>query len=351
MKKFLYLFVTAAILLAACGVKSDENSDKDKTAAQEKAIKEQIKADSIAAVEGASQNNEKAPSEEPKDASKKSEQPDVSKQNNQQAWDSAFIKRNSGRKLIKTANLVFSVASVERATVNIENLAQVYGGFILSSGIKEYAADIITQRVNKDSVLEVGIKSIENNITLRVPEFLLDSVLFQFSKLWIDLDERTITAQDVTIDFLANELRARMYQKTATNINKAAQNNQKDLGDVVNAETQAAAYLESTIQKKIDNLTLQDKIDYATITLRIYQDNALYKKRKVSHDMQQYEPGFGYEFVESLKFGWKIIVGLVLFLTKAWSVLLIMFILFLVIYYPITYSIKRKKKKAEAGKQ
>lgn len=261
-------------------------------------------------------------------------------------YDSVYVAINSNRKLIKTANLQFRVADVEKATVKIEQIAYRFGGFILKSGITKKTVQANTSRVNNDTVLEVGIAKIENNITLRVPQFLLDSTLARFSELWIELDERTVTAQDVTIDYLANELRAKIHQKTAVNINKAAQNNNTRLNDVVNAEQTANQFLEVSIQKQVDNLTLQDRVDYATVTLKIYQDDLLYKKKIASYTLEDYEPGFGSDFVDALAFGWKIILGFILFLAKGWSVILISIAIFLAIYYFVRFLIRRKRNKA-----
>jgi hypothetical protein len=350
MKKYLFVLSAVALLLAACAQSSEEKVSKEKDVAIKEAAKSSAIQDSVAADEGYQQKDLESSNQDRSENEKKSDKPVIDQRNLPQAWDSVFVKRNSNRKLIKTANLVFQVADVERTTIKIERLANVYGGFILTSGIRSANMQYTTQRINKDSVLEVGLKSISNDITLRVPEFLLDTVLCELSRLWIQLDERTLNAEDVTIDFLANELRARMYQKTATSINKTAQTNQKKLDDVVNAEATAAQYLENTIQKKIENLTLQDKIDYATITLHMYQDNVLYKKKSASYKLENYEPGFGSRFVDSLAFGWKIILEFILGITKAWSILLIMLCLFFVIYLPIRYSIRRRKNKLSATK-
>jgi hypothetical protein len=345
MKKYLFLMAMLSLLMAACSPSAEEKSSKEKAMADRIAMSDLRKADSVASYEKDLQNelaSQTADKEVTLNYAKGKEGKD--QRNTPNVWDSAFIKHNSNRKLIKTASLNFEVADVEKTTVKIEHLANNYGGFILSSSIKNTTSQVTEQRINKDSVLEIGLRNIQNDITLRVPEFLLDTVLFGFSKIWTQLNERTINAEDVTIDFLANELRARMYQKTATNINQAAQNNQKKLDNVVDAEQTAAQYLESTIQKKIQNLTLQDRIDYATITIHIYQEDVLYKKKKVSYQLEDYQPSFGSEFVDSLAFGWKIILGFILFITKCWSLLLIMVVLFFAIYLPIRYAFKKKKK-------
>lgn len=334
MKKILFVIVPI-MLLAACAFGPS---------AEEKAGKEKAKQDSIAAVyEESPLMSPSSEGEVSKVEVDQQKKPGEAKKQ-EPIWDSAFIKRNSDRKLIKTVSLECKVAEVEKATYQIENITKQYGGFITSSAITNSNYSYNEYRISKDSVKVVGVRNIENNITLRVPSFYLDSVLYQFSRIWIQLDRRTLNVQDVTIQLLANELRARLYQKTAGKINDASAQSKNKLNDVVEAEKTAADYLENTINKKIENLTLQDKIDYSDITLRLYQDKVLYKTTIASVDPEQYEPGFGNEFVDSLQFGWKIFMGFLLFLTKCWSVIVISLLLYLLVYFTIRFFIRRNRR-------
>jgi hypothetical protein len=333
MKKLIFVIVPLMLLIACA------------PSAEEKSAKEKVKQDSIAAV------YEEAPPPESASTEGNVSKEEVEQQNKptavkkqQPIWDSAFIKRNADRKLIKTVNLECKVAEVEKATYQIENITKQFGGFITSSDITNSNYSYNEYRISKDSVKVVGIRNIENNITLRVPNFYLDSVLYHFSKIWTQLDHRTLKVEDVTIQLLSNELRARLYQKTASKINDASAQPKNKLNDVVEAEKTAADYLESTINKKIENLTLQDRIDYSDITLHMYQDKVLYKTTIASVDPEQYEPGFGNEFVDSLQFGWKIFVGFLLFLTKCWSVIVISLMLYVVVYFTIRFFIHRSRK-------
>lgn len=348
MKKISVIFCLSGILLlCSCGRSPEEISSKEKN-----------KADSISMAtpeETRQEAPEAAPSSTNEDISKKTDRDKgiteqtetktiVPRQEKRDFYDSAYVMISANRKLIKTSNLVFKVTDVEKATLGIEHLVYRYGGFTLKSEITTTVEQSNTLRINQDSVLEVGISNIENNMTIRVPQFLLDTLLIKLSHLWVELDERTVNAEDVTIDFLANDLRAKIHQKTAVNINKAAQQPGNKLDDVVDAERAANEYLENSIQKQIDNMSLQDRVDYATVTLHFYQDEVLYKKRIASYDISDYKASFGSEFVDALAFGWKIILGFVLFLAKGWSVLLISFGIFLMIYYFIKFLTRRSKK-------
>ncbi|HOY31839.1 MAG TPA: DUF4349 domain-containing protein [Bacteroidales bacterium] len=337
MKKTFFYSVALLCLLAACnmGPSSEEKSSREKS-----------KQDSVVSAmdEGYASA---VPAEESE--AKADEEGQLAKQEKkaEPVWDSAFIKLNSSRKLIKTANLNFKVKNVEDATQQIERITKRFGGFILSSSIKNNVYSYDEYRVGRDSMMVVGVNKIENNITLRVPEFVLDSALFYIGKIWVKLDERTINAQDVTIQILANELRAQLYQKTATKINSAADNNQKKLNDVVNAEETAANYLENTINKKIENLELQDKIDFSTVTLFIYQDKILYREMIANVDTEQYAQSFGGGLVDSLTFGWKIFKAFLLFLVKCWSLILISVLIFLAVWFTIKFFVNRGKRKRE----
>jgi hypothetical protein len=114
----------------------------------------------------------------------------------------------------------------------------------------------------------------------------------------------------------------------------------------VEAERVANSFLDASIDKQIKNMTLQDRVDYATVTLNLYQDEVMYKKTIASYELEEYEPGFGSEMVDSLSFGWQIILNLILFLAKGWSVILISLGIFLIIYYFIKWLIRRKRNKA-----
>lgn len=333
MKKILFYSIALMFVLASCG-----------RAAEEKSALEKSTSDSVASATDEESMNA-APTEESESKPDANEQKDVSEKKSEPVWDSAFIKRNSNRKLIKTANLRFKVRNVENATQQIEQVTSRFGGFILSSSIKNSIYTYDEYRVSKDSMMVVGVNNIENNIILRVPEFYLDSALFYIGKIWIKLDERSINAEDVTITILSNELRAKLYQKTATHINTAADKNQNRLNDVVNAEQTAANYLENTITKKIENLELQDKIDYSTITLSIYQDKVLYKEMIANVDTEQYAQRFGSELVDSLAFGWKIFKAFLLFLVKCWSLILISLVIFLAVWFTIKFFVKRGQKR------
>jgi hypothetical protein len=340
MKKSIMILSTAGmLLLMACAPSAEEISAKEKQ-----------KADSVAAqAAGVSEQSykttetdqsEPAPPQtgQAKEADKKIQNPPQ----RQSLYDSVYRHFNENRRLIKTANLVFKVANVEKATLQIENIAYIYGGFTLKSEIRTTEQQSSSYRINKDSIYVVGVNEIENNMCIRVPQAFLDTVLMRFSRIWLQLDERSVNAEDVTVSYLANELRSRVKLKTALTINKAAQQGGKTT-DLVDAAQSADNYMSQGVDRQIENLELQDKVDFATINIRIYQDQTQFQRREANYKIEEYRESFGSRMADSLLFGWDIVLGLLLFLAKGWSVFLIMLGGFLLVFYFVKWMVRRSK--------
>jgi len=71
---------------------------------------------------------------------------------------------------------------------------------------------------------------------------------------------------------------------------------------------------------------LDDQINFSTISLSIYQSQTT--KREVvlnEQNIDAYERGFGTKLLESLKYGWEILVNFIVFLVKFWALFLFVF--------------------------
>ena len=93
------------------------------------------------------------------------------------------------RKIIRTANFRMQVDNVEKSTATIEVLIKQKGGFISS--------------VNMSS----SGSYINNNLSIRIPNEKLDSLLDLIAKEAIHIDYKRITADDVTAEFVDIQIR------------------------------------------------------------------------------------------------------------------------------------------------
>ena len=247
-------------------------------------------------------------------------------------------KKDTVRKFIRTADLKFKVKSVINSTYAIENIISKQGGFVTYTQLNSNIDNKTTVAISADSSLETIYYSVVNNMTLRVPTEKLDTTLKTIAQLIDYLDYRTIKADDVALQLLSNKLTQQRTQNIEKRITKAIDNRGKKLRETTSAEELLASKQEQSDVAKVSNLSLNDQINYSTITLSIYQRQAL-KRELIANEknIDIYTPGLGSKLLEALKTGWEMLEAIIVFFAQLWW-----FLLFGAIGYMI-YRISRKR--------
>jgi len=255
--------------------------------------------------------------------------------------------QDTTRKFIRTAYLKFKVKDVINSTYDIENIAGRQGGFVTHTHLASNVNRVTTTTVSRDSSLVSTYYTVVNNITLRVPNVNLDTTLKEIARNIDFLDYRTIKAQDVSLDILANTLQQKRIAKSEQRLVNAIDNRGRKLQETTSAEELLLRKQEQADNAKIANLSLTDQINFSTINLYIYQRQSI--KREIipnEENISAYEPGFGSKLVESFKRGWNILASVVIFIINLWGL-----ILFAVLAYIIYRKYGNKfKSKAESQK-
>jgi uncharacterized protein YpiB (UPF0302 family) len=244
------------------------------------------------------------------------------------------------KKFIKTAEFRFKVKNVEKATQKIEKLAILLGGYVQQSQIKSNYISGRTIELSKDSMLTVFEYYVSNQLVVRVPNIYFDSVLNEISNLYIYLDFRDIKTEDVSTTFLRNKLKAEKKAEYEKRIQKASDQGQRRLDDIVEAERVASDMADIVIDKKIENYNLQDRIDFSTLTLDVYQANSVFEEKVVNTTLQEYQPNFWQRAWEAIQTGWFAILTVLIALLYLWP----LYLLAIIIYYAIKFFRKKFKK-------
>jgi hypothetical protein len=263
--------------------------------------------------------------------------------------DTSYLNTDlTDRKIIKTASLKFEVKNVERTTDIIEDLAREFEGYTSQSKLTSYLSDSELIELSKDSVLKVSEFHVVNSMIIIVPKKNFDQVLKEISKLYIYLDSRDITTEDVSTIFLRNKLKAinkLTYEKRMQN---AIDDKGKKLNDIIAAEQKASNLGDKAIDDKIANYNLQDKIDYSRITIFMYQSSSVYQQNIENTNLSDYKPSFGRRIYKALKSGFEMILDLFVGLTYLWPfiVLVVLLVFGYKMFMKKVWS-KRKDKKDE----
>ena len=233
----------------------------------------------------------------------------------------AVQPKNSDRKFVRTADIKFKVKNVPNSTYIIENATTKFGGFVTYTNLQSTISEKNEVKISQDSTLEITKYAVENNITIRVPNTQMDTVIKTIAKQIDFLEYRVIKADDVSLQLLSNQLKEKREANQEKRLTKAIDSKGKKLNEVVQAENDLNQKSEQKDNSKLENISLADQVNFSTLTLQIYQRETI-KKEMIANE-KQYRQGFGSKIIDGLKNGWYLIEGIIAIIAQLWSIILI----------------------------
>ncbi|MGH2667219.1 DUF4349 domain-containing protein [Flavobacterium sp.] len=239
----------------------------------------------------------------------------------------AVEPKNSNRKFVRTADIKFRVDDVPESTYAIENTTTKFGGFVTYTNLQSTISEKEETKVSQDSTLETTRYTVENNITIRVPNTKLDTVIKTIAKQIDFLDYRVIKADDVSLQMLANQMAQNRSDHSEKRLENAIDTKGKKLNSIVDAENNLDAKKEQRDASKLENMSLQDQVNFSTLTLQLYQREGI-KQEMVANEksINAYRPNIGLQIIDSLKTGWFMLEAIIAFVVQLWGLLLIGFL-------------------------
>lgn len=242
----------------------------------------------------------------------------------------AVVDKNSNRKFVRTADVKFKVKNVAKSTYAIEDATTKFGGFVTYTNLQSNIHSEDRTKVSQDSTLVTTKYKVDNNITIRVPNTKMDTVIKTIAKQIHFLDYRIIKADDVSLQMLSNELAQKRSNSSEKRLENAIDSKGKKLNQVIKAEETLDAKKEQNDASKLQNLSLQDQVNFSTLTLNIYQDESI-KQEMVANEknINAYRPNIGLQIWDSIKTGWFMLENIISFVAVLWPFVLIGFLGFL----------------------
>jgi hypothetical protein len=229
--------------------------------------------------------------------------------------------KNSDRKFVRTADIKFKVKNVANSTYAIENTASKFGGFVTYTNLQSTISDKNETKISQDSTLEITKYTVENNITIRVPNIRLDTVIKTIAKQIDFLEYRVIKADDVSLQMLSNQMAQNRSSNQEKRLEKAIDTKGKKLNEVVAAEDNLNSKNEQNDNSKLENLSLKDQVNFSTLTLQIYQRETI--KEEMIPNAKTYRQNFGSQILDGIQTGLYIIEGIIAVIVQLWSIILI----------------------------
>ncbi|TMN22921.1 DUF4349 domain-containing protein [Lentibacillus cibarius] len=310
MKKRLFMFIviTVSMLIAGCSNESGNNDSSADRASEEQAVD---KNESFTTVDDASRGQKKAGTEQEKGNDSKDKAASKSKKT-----------ADADRKVIYHANLHIEVNNYEKAAADIRKQVNERGGYIVESSMQGGAED--------------GAAS--GQITARIPQ----KHFREFIQLVEDGSKKvvnsSISGQDVTEEYV--DLKSRLESKRVVEKRLLSFMEQaKKTEDLLDISEDLAK-----VQEEIEQITgrmnyLQNKVDLATVTIRMEEKNVTITSEE---DLNTWEKT-KQQLMKSINFLLSAFSGLFVFIIGNLPVLIILGIIGAAVYWIIRRRWKNKR--------
>lgn len=213
---------------------------------------------------------------------------------------------SSSRKITRAADIKCRVRNVQDATLELERKVQQLDGLVAQSTIENRAVQERVLSYKPDSLRQVTSYTPVATLTLRIPEFYLDSLMRMLPQVAEFTDYRNLRQDDKTLAYLANALRNEAL-RPALQKSKIADTGTNTL---------------QAVDRRIENLQILDDVHYATVSVELTQPAQVYTTMVVNTDYAATE-SFGRQLANSLYKGWTALQGLFVALVAAWPLWLI----------------------------
>jgi len=228
------------------------------------------------------------------------------------------------RQFAWTAECKFRVKNVMDATDEIRRAVSQSGGFTTSSNLESRTLETGQVKVSPDSALTTTRFVVENQMTLRVPNKKLDTVMRTIARRADFLDSQTIKADDVALQMLSNELAKERNENHGNRLGRDIDTKGRKISDIAAVENQRLAADQARDSAQIGNLALAGKTAMSTVKLSFYQPETVRQELvPLASSREAYRPHIGLQMWDSVKSGWFILEEVLAFVMRLWSLILL----------------------------
>lgn len=223
------------------------------------------------------------------------------------------------RSLLWKAELKYKVQDVVATTSQIERTTIRMGGFILENSVSNSTDYTTHTPVAKDSSLVTKHMALAGTMTIRIPSILLDSTIRHLCSFADYIDYRHIKAEEVTMQLMANQLELKRAQNHGKRVETAIHKKGNRLADVLQGETSLYEGQRNADQTIVQTFDLQDKVDFSTIELTIYQHPSVFQEIIFTPSTPTtYTPSLWTKVIDALQTGWIMGEWIIIALIKMW---------------------------------
>jgi len=234
-------------------------------------------------------------------------------------------------KIIKTADMRFRVKDVQQTKEQLSETIKRQGGTVTEFSINSTIQESDKVKYSSDSLKEITSYRKEGLLVVKIPSEKLDEFTNTVARLAVFVDHQALKMDDQSIVYLANKLKAQNRADALSAISKTA----KGKGNNI----ESSLYIKDDyVDKKIENMNIDNSLRFSTITLNFYQDNTISTLIVGNDNLYNYRPGFFQRLGLNLVDGWTYFKEFILAISHLWMLAAFGILIFIA----IKYYLKRK---------
>ena len=242
----------------------------------------------------------------------------------------------AAEKIIKTADMRFRVKDVQNTKEQLSKTIKAEGGTVAEFSIESTIQETDKVKQSTDSLKEITSYRTQGYLVAKVPSDKLDEFTNTIAKMAVFVDHQSMKMDDQSIAYLANKLKAQNRVDAIEKINKVATKK--------SANVESSLYIKDDyVDKRIENMQIDNRVKFSTITLNFYQDNTVKTMIVANDNLYDYRPAFVNRLWLGIVNGWTIFKEIIIAISNLWMLILVGF----AIFFTIKYFIRRNKLKIE----
>lgn len=235
-------------------------------------------------------------------------------------------------KVIKTADMRFRVKDVQSAKEKLTAEIKAQGGTIAEFSIQSVVQESDKVKYTLDSLKEITSYRKEGMMVAKVPSEKLDDFTNVAVRLAVFVDHQSMKMDDQSMAYFGNQLKLKNRETALKSISQLATKKGNDV--------ETSLYIgDDYIDKKVENMSVDQKVKFSTITFSFYQENTVQTIVVGNDRLQDYGPGFFKQVGLNIASGWSFFKTFILLLIGFWPIP----VFGLMIYVAVKFFSKKKK--------
>lgn len=229
-------------------------------------------------------------------------------------------------KIIKTADMRFRVKNVQNTKEQLSKTVKAEGGTVAEFSIESTIQETDKVKQSTDSLKEITAYRTEGYLVAKVPSEKLDEFTNTIAKMAVFVDHQSMKLDDQSIAYLANKLKAQNRADAVQKINKVASKKSANVESYLNVK-------DDYVDKKIENMQIDSRVKFSTITLNFYQNNTVKTMVVANDNLYDYRPAFINRLWLGIVNGWTIFKEIIIAVSNLWMLILVGFGAFFIVKY------------------